>query len=78
MIICGRREVALNEAKEKLPSLITKVCSLSIDTERELLFKWITENHNDLNVLINNASIQQWMSITDPDFFQRAKERNYH
>jgi uncharacterized oxidoreductase len=74
VIICGRREAALNEAKEKLPSLITKVCNLSIDTERELLFKWITENHNDLNILINNAGIQQWMSITDPDFFQRAKE----
>jgi uncharacterized oxidoreductase len=25
-------------------------------------------------VLVNNAGIQQWMSITDPDFYQRAKE----
>jgi len=74
VITCGRREAALNEAKSKLPSLITKVCDLSIDTERESLFKWILEDHNDLSILINNAGIQQWMSITDPDFFQRAKE----
>jgi len=74
VIICGRRESALNEAKAKLPTLITKVCDLAETTERESLFKWVVENHNDLNILINNAGIQQWMSITDPDFFQRAKE----
>jgi len=74
VIICGRREVALNEAKGRVPSLITKVCDLSIERDRELLFKWISENHNDVNILINNAGIQQWMSISDPDFFKRAKE----
>ena len=74
VIICGRRESALNEAKAKLPSVITKVCDLSTDNERESLFRWISENHNDLNILVNNAGIQQWMSITDQDFFQRAKE----
>ena len=74
VIICGRREAALNEAKAKLPTLITKVCDLAETAVRESLFKWVVENHNDLNILINNAGIQQWMSITDPDFFQRAKE----
>ena len=74
VIICGRRESALNEAKAKLPTLTIKVCDLAENTERESLFKWVVENHNDLNILINNAGIQQWMSITDPDFFQRAKE----
>ena len=74
VITCGRREDVLKEAKSKLPSLITRVCDLTIQSERELLFKWISENHSDLNVLVNNAGIQQWMSISDPDFFQRAKE----
>jgi uncharacterized oxidoreductase len=27
-----------------------------------------------MNVLINNAGIQQWMSVYDSDFYQRAKE----
>ena len=74
VLICGRRETALNEAKNKFPSLVTKVCDLSIASERESLFKWILENHSDLNILVNNAGIQQWMSISDSDFFERAKE----
>ena len=74
VIICGRREDVLNEAHKKLPSLITKVCDLAVESQRESLFKWISEDHNDLNILVNNAGIQNWMSITDPDFFQKAKE----
>jgi uncharacterized oxidoreductase len=72
VIICGRRESALQEVVRKHPAVITKVCDLSIATEREQLFQWIAEEHPDLNVLINNAGIQQWMSITDDDFFERA------
>lgn len=74
VIICGRRETALAEARTKLPSLITRVCDLSIDKERESLFEWVSKDHSDLNILINNAGIQHWMQITDPDFFQKAKE----
>jgi uncharacterized oxidoreductase len=74
VIICGRRELALKEVSDKFPSVITKTCDLSIAAEREELFKWIAHNHSDLNVLVNNAGIQQWMSISDDNFFQRAKE----
>jgi len=74
VIICGRREMALQEASEKLPTLITKICDLSVPAQREDLFKWVSEQHPDLNVLVNNAGIQQWMSISDANFFQRAKE----
>jgi uncharacterized oxidoreductase len=74
VIICGRRESALKEAVKKFPSVITRVCDLSIADERENLFDWIAKEHNDLNVLVNNAGIQQWMSVTDNDFFQRAKD----
>jgi uncharacterized oxidoreductase len=74
VIICGRRESALKEAAEKFPSVITKACDLSLPGERERLFKWIEKEHNDLGVLINNAGIQQWMSINDNNFFPRAKD----
>ena len=74
VIVCGRRESVLREASDKFPSIVTKKCDLSVASEREELFKWISENHNDLNVLINNAGIQQWMSISDSNFFQRTKE----
>jgi uncharacterized oxidoreductase len=73
VIVCGRRESALKEISSRFPSVITKVCDLSLEEERIEFSKWIFKNHGDLNVLINNAGIQQWMSISDPDFFQRAK-----
>ncbi len=74
VIICGRRESVLKEVQAKFPSIITKVCDLSSATERENLFKWVSEEHKDLNVLINNAGIQKWVKITDPDFYKHAKE----
>jgi len=74
VIICGRRESALKEMSDRFPSLITRKCDLSLANEREDLFKWISAAHNDLNVLVNNAGIQQWMNISDSDFFERAKD----
>src|SRR5881409_3875481 len=72
VIICGRRESALKAVSDKFPSVISRKCDLSIAKEREDLFKWISENHSDLNVLVNNAGIQQWMTISDNNFLQRA------
>lgn len=74
VIVCGRRESVLKAVSDKFPSVVTKTCDLSTAGERIELFNWISKNHSDLNVLVNNAGIQQWMSITDNDFFQRAKE----
>lgn len=74
VIICGRREDALNAVKEKLPSVITRVCDLSREDERTALYSWIAADHPDLNVLLNNAGIQQWISVTDDDFYARTRE----
>lgn len=74
VIICGRRETALKEVADKFPSVITKVCDLSSEAERVDLFNWVAENHGDLNVLINNAGIQNWMSISDTDFYEKAND----
>ncbi|HEY2722982.1 MAG TPA: SDR family NAD(P)-dependent oxidoreductase [Chitinophagaceae bacterium] len=74
VIICGRRESSLKDAKDKLHSLITRVSDLSVTHEREELLAWITKEHSDLNVLVNNAGIQQLMGISDNNFYQRAKE----
>ena len=73
VIICGRRESVLNEVKRKFPTVITKVCDLAIEAERIALYEWIAENHPDLNVLVNNAGIQNWVSVTDENFFESAK-----
>src|SRR5579875_3320613 len=74
VIICGRRETALKEVADKYPSVITYVCDLSKENERVKLFNWISAEHPDLNVLVNNAGIQQWMKVDDADFYQRAKQ----
>ena len=74
VIICGRRESALTEVSAKFPSVITKVCDLTVEAERLALFKWVSKDHSDLNVLVNNAGIQQWMKISDEDFLKLAKD----
>jgi uncharacterized oxidoreductase len=74
VIICGRREATLKEVADKFPSVITRVCDLSIEADRMELFDWVKENHSDLNVLVNNAGIQNWISPLDSDFYQKANE----
>lgn len=72
VIICGRREDALREAAGKIPSLVTKTCDLSVPAEREELFNWIREQHPGLQILVNNAGIQNWMTVTDEGFPEKA------
>ena len=72
VIICGRRASLLAEIVQKHPSVITRVCDLSIESERIALYEWVAENHPDLQVLVNNAGIQHWMGISDEDFYQKA------
>ncbi len=74
VIICGRREAVLKEVAAKFPSVITKVCDLSVEAECVALYDWVSANHPDLNVLVNNAGIQNWMNITDSNFYQKANE----
>ncbi|MET6990947.1 SDR family oxidoreductase [Sediminicola arcticus] len=74
VIIIGRRESELKKVADQYPSVIIRVCDLSVVKEREALYTWISENHKDLNVLINNVGIQQWMSVLDELFFEKAKK----
>jgi uncharacterized oxidoreductase len=73
VIVCGRRETALQEVADRFPSVITQVCDLAIEADRINLFNWVAANHPDLNVLVNNAGIQNWMNITNDDFYDRAQ-----
>ncbi|MBT1705300.1 SDR family oxidoreductase [Chryseosolibacter indicus] len=73
VIICGRRENVLKEASTKLPGVITKVCDLANERQRVELFNWISQEHPDLNVLVNNAGVQNWINVTDADFYEKAK-----
>jgi uncharacterized oxidoreductase len=57
VIICGRSNEKLSKAKSIAPKLITYQCDLSKPQECIGFSQMITENHPDLNILINNAAI---------------------
>lgn len=63
VIICGRREEKLQEARSKLPQLHTKVCDVSNPLDREGLFNWTTSNFKEINVLVNNAGVQMMIDF---------------
>lgn len=67
VIVCGRREEVLEQAKEKFPGLITRVSDLNHESERMALFEWVTANYPEVNVLINNAGIQQRFNVLKDD-----------
>ncbi|MDO3410566.1 SDR family NAD(P)-dependent oxidoreductase [Saccharibacillus sp. CPCC 101409] len=67
VIVCGRREHVLEAAKEQHPGLISRVADLDTAEGRIGLFDWVTTNYPDINVLINNAGIQQRFSILKAD-----------
>ena len=75
VIICGRREEKLDEVAARFPSkIIPKVCDVSNERDVAELYHWIRQEHSDVNVLVNNAGIQNWMHLTQDDFYQRAKK----
>jgi uncharacterized oxidoreductase len=64
VIVCGRRENRLAEAGAKIPTLITRRCDITQDSDRKMLFDWVNSNHRDLNILVNNAGIQKMVDFT--------------
>ena len=64
VIICGRREEKLNEAKAKLPNLTIHRCDISKESDRKELFDWVSSNFKDINILVNNAGIQRSIDFT--------------
>jgi len=67
VIVCGRREEVLQQAKEKSPNLITYVSDLAVEADRIALFDWVTTNYPEVNVLVNNAGIQQRFNVLKAD-----------
>lgn len=63
VIICGRREDKLQEAKSKLPDIHTFKCDISTEDGRKFLFEYISKNFKEINILINNAGIQRVMDF---------------
>ncbi len=64
VIICGRRENRLLEAKQKHPELHTRVCDVANEADSSALVEWVTATFGNLNILVNNAGIQRDVDFT--------------
>jgi len=64
VIICGRREDKLSEAKTIVPGVITRVFDVGEARSREDMVRWAIDEHPDVNVLVNNAGIQRRIDLT--------------
>jgi uncharacterized oxidoreductase len=73
VIICGRSEKKLAEAKAVLPNVYTLPCDISVDDDRIRLLSWVREHHPSCNVLVNNAAIVHKTNFhLDPEILQKA------
>ncbi|MGH3724618.1 MAG: SDR family oxidoreductase [Mycobacterium sp.] len=58
VIICGRNQENLDRVRQENPSLITWQCDVGEATSRAAMISWLTQEHPDLSVLVNNAGLQ--------------------
>jgi uncharacterized oxidoreductase len=63
VVVCGRREEKLEEARLKLPGLHTRRCDLSLEAERSGLYEWVSRVFPRINVLVNDAGIQRVIDL---------------
>eukprot|EP01027_Heterolobosea_sp_BB2_P020535 GEZU01029299.1.p1 GENE.GEZU01029299.1~~GEZU01029299.1.p1 ORF type:complete len:270 (-),score=81.55 GEZU01029299.1:29-838(-) len=81
VIICGRREDKLNEAKQRYPEIHTRACDVSSALDRKALAEWVAKEFPNLNVLVNNAGIQQRVNLLEPkddwDYYRQEIAINY-
>lgn len=68
VIICGKTDEKLVAATKQEPKLITYQCDLSDSPQCAYFARKISENHPDLNILINNAAI-----VNKIDFINNEK-----
>ena len=57
VIICGRSESKLKEARLLLPNVETIQSDIASESDRQRLMNKVYENHPDCSVLVNNAAI---------------------
>src|SRR3954466_14674941 len=74
VIVCGRRESALRAAADAHPGLVTRVCDLASEADRNSLVEWVLSQHPALDVLVNNAGIQRRFRLDQPEPWSETRE----
>lgn len=65
VIAVGRREDKLREAQQRVPGLLTYAADLAQPAARIALAEWVQREHPNLNVLLNNAGIQNRVPVAE-------------
>jgi uncharacterized oxidoreductase len=73
VIICGRREDKLSEAKTMVPGVVTRACDVGEARSREDMMRWTIDRYPDVNVLINNAGIQRRIDLTADEDWETTR-----
>jgi uncharacterized oxidoreductase len=76
VIICGRRESVLQEAKSKLPQIHIKQADLSNSESRKDFSHWIISQFPTLNILVNNAGIQREFLFEQDSLANKFEQEN--
>ena len=64
VIICGRREGRLLEARKRHPKLHTRTCDVANESDCTALAEWVSTSFNNLNIVVNNAGVQRDIDFT--------------
>ena len=74
VVICGRREAKLREARDIDNRLDTLVADVSTSAGRLVLVESMVRDFPALNVLVNNAGIQRRIRLEDQEPWETARE----
>jgi uncharacterized oxidoreductase len=73
VIICGRRRDRLEEARARHSALRTRVCDVADPAQRVALRDWAVREFPELNVLVNNAGVQQRLDLRTPQDWEALR-----
>jgi uncharacterized oxidoreductase len=65
VLVCGRREAPLRQARQRVPGLAYLVADVADAADRRRLLAWVEAEHPDTNVLVNNAGLQRRVRLAD-------------
>ena len=68
VIICGRRDEKLRDAKEQFPGVHIRRCDVADEAQRIAFYDWAVQEFPNVNILVNNAGIQQRIDLKDKNF----------
>jgi len=73
VIAVGRRRDKLEEAKAKHPALHVRACDVADPGQRIALRDWAVKEFPQVNVLINNAGVQQRLDLRAPQDWEALR-----